>query len=298
VIGLLYCYNRLSRHAERFQTITGKGFRPRVMNLGKWRYLTSVILVILFLIIIVFPMAIVIWASLLPYYYPFGMKALEFVTLDNYRGLLDSGVAADAVKNTLILGTSTATVVSVVTAVLAWLAVRRYRGAWLLDQLATMPLVFPSIVLGVALLQLFLGLPFALYGTMITLVFASMIRYMPYGMRYSYAGILQIHTELEEASTMSGAKKTNTFARIVIPLVLPALITCWLFVFLSSTKAVSLLMLLVGPDTRVVAVAIFDLWEDGTLPELAALGVAWTGFMTLVATAFYMVARRYGLTVK
>lgn len=298
VIVLLYWYNRLSRHAERFQTITGKGFRPRVMDLGKWRYLTAAILVLMFIVIIVLPIGIVVWASLLPYYQTFSFEAISLFTLDNFAEVLDAGLLLGSVTNTLILGAATATVVSLFTTVCAWLAVRRYKGGWLLDQLATMPLILPSIVLGVALLQVFLNTPFGLYGTLTSLVLASMIRYLPYGMRYSYAGVLQIHTELEEASAASGARGVATFIRIVVPLVAPALITCWLFVFLSATKAVSLMILLIGPDTHVVAVTIFDLWENGALPELAALGVAWTAFMTVVASIFYYVARRYGLTVK
>jgi iron(III) transport system permease protein len=133
---------------------------------------------------------------------------------------------------------------------------------------------------------------------MLSLILASALRFLPYGMRYSYAGVLQIHTDLEQASTISGARQGTTFFRIVLPLVLPALVTCWLFVFLTSTKAVSLLLLLTGPDTRVVAVMIFDLWADGSLPKLAALGVTWTGFMTAVSALFYLVARRYGVTAR
>ncbi len=298
VMVLLYWYNRLSRYAERFQTITGKGFRSRVMDLGNWRYATAAILVVMFIVIIVLPVGIVVWASFLPYYQPFSFAAMSLFTLENFAEVLDAGLLLDSVGNTLILGVATATAVSLFTTVCAWLAVRRYKGGWLLDQLATMPLILPSIVLGVALLQVFLNTPFGLYGTLTSLVLASMVRYLPYGMRYSYAGVLQIHTELEEASAMSGGHRVSTFVRIVVPLVAPALITCWLFVFLSATKAVSLMILLIGPDSQIVAVTIFDLWENGALPELAALGVAWTAFMTVIASIFYYFTRRYGLTVK
>jgi iron(III) transport system permease protein len=298
VMILLYWYNRLSRHAERYQTITGKGFRPRVISLGKWRYLTAAILILLFIVIIVAPLVIVIWAAFLPFYQPFTMKALDFLTTENFHGMIDTDVLRHTLTNTLILGAGTATTVSLLSAVFAWLAVRRYRGAWILDQLATMPLIFPSIVMGVALLQVFLTAPFPIYGTMLSLILASALRFLPYGMRYSYAGVLQIHTDLEQASLISGARQGTTFVRIVLPLVLPALVTSWLFVFLTSTKAVSLLLLLTGPDTRVVAVMIFDLWADGSLPKLAALGVTWTAFMTVVSAIFYMVARRYGVTAR
>ena len=298
VAVMLFFYNQLSKHAERFQTITGKGFRPRVLNLGPWRYLTAAILVLLFVIVIVLPISIVVWASFLPFYQTFSVRALGFLTTENYRGLLSTDLLRNTLQNTLILGFGAATLVSASTALFAWLSARRYRGAWLLDQLATTPLIFPSIVLGVALLQLYLSAPFEIYGTMTSLIYASAMRYLPYGMRYSYAGVLQIHTSLEEAASIAGASRLTAFRKIVAPLLAPALVTCWLYVFLSSTKAVSLLILLSGPDTRVVAVTIFDLWADGSLPKLAAVGVSWTGFMVMLASAFFLIARRYGVAAR
>ena len=152
--------------------------------------------------------------------------------------------------------------------------------------------------MGVAFLQLILNMPFGLYGTLLSIIIASMVRYMPYGMRYSYAGIMQIHTELEEASAISGARQSTTFVRIVLPLVAPAMLTCWLFVFLVSVKAVSIPILLAGPKSQVVAIALFDMWENGMPNELAALGITWTAFMTVVSVMFYWLAKRYGLTLR
>jgi iron(III) transport system permease protein len=299
IVGaLLIWYNRLSRNAERFQTITGKGFRPRVMDLGKWRWLTTTILALLFMIIIGFPIGIVIWVSMVPYYDGVSLEALKLFTLDNYRTVFNSRSFHDSIGNTVIMGAAAASVVAPFTALCAWLTVRRYKGAWILDQLATSPLIFPAIVMGVAFLQVFLNLPFGLYGTLLSIILASMVRYLPYGMRYSYAGILQIHTELEEASSMSGARQTTTFLRIVMPLVAPAMVTCWLFVFLVSVKAVSIPILLAGPKSQVVAITLFDMWENGVTNELAAMGVTWTGFMTIISLIFYMLAKRYGLSVR
>lgn len=298
VIVMLYGYNRLSRSAEKFQTITGKGFRPRVMDLGNWRWVSFGVLVLLFMIIIGFPIGIVLWVSLVPYFDGISLEAMSLFTLDNYRTIAKAGSFHDALGNTVILGASAATMVAPFTALCAWLAVRRYKGAWILDQLATAPLIFPAIVMGVAYLQLILNMPFGLYGTLLSIIIASMVRYLPYGMRYSYAGILQIHTELEEASAMSGARQSTTFFRIVMPLVAPAMLTCWLFVFLVSVKAVSIPILLAGPKSQVVAIALFDMWENGITNELAALGMSWTAFMTLVSITFYWLAKRYGLTLR
>lgn len=298
VVAMLYWYNKLSRHAERYQTITGKGFRPRVMDLGKWRFLTSGLLVLMFIVIIGLPVGIVIYASFLPYYEGLTKQSLSLFTLANYTQVLNSGSFKGSIGNTLILGAATATVVGPFTALCAWLAVRRFRGGWLLDQLCTMPLIFPAIVMGVAFLHVFLQLPFGLYGSLLSVIIASTVRFLPYGMRYSYAGVLQVHRELEEASAISGARQVTTFLRIVMPLVAPALITCWLFVFLLAVKAVSMQILLVGPNSQVVAVTLFDLWENGQVTELAAMGVSWMALMTLVSTTFYIIARRYGLSVR
>ncbi|MDC0033249.1 iron ABC transporter permease [Alphaproteobacteria bacterium] len=298
VVGMLYAYNRLSRNAEKFQTITGKGFRARVMDLGRWRWASLAVLVLLFMIIIGFPIGIVLWVSFVPYFDGVSMEALQLFTFDNYRTVAKAGSFHDAVGNTIILGASAASIVAPFTALCAWLAVRRYKGAWMLDQLATAPLIFPAIVMGVAFLQLILNMPFGLYGSLLSIIIASMVRYLPYGMRYSYAGILQIHSELEEASAMSGARQSTTFLRIVLPLVAPAMLTCWLFVFLVSVKAVSIPILLAGPKSQVVAITLFDMWENGITNELAALGITWTAFMTLVSITFYWLARRYGLTLR
>lgn len=297
VVGLLYAYHRLSRHAEKFQTITGKGFRPRVMDLGRWRWLTAGALVLFFLIIIGFPVGIVMWVSFLPYYDGIHAGALKLMSLANYRTVIHGGLFQDSLANTLILGAACASIVAPFTALCAWLAVRRQRGGQLLDQLASAPLIFPAIVMGVAYLQVFLQVPL-IYGTLLSIVIASMVRYLPYGMRYSYAGILQIHKELEEASAMSGARQATTFRRVVMPLVAPALATCWLFIFLVAVKAVSIPILLAGPKSRVIAVTIFDLWENGVVGELSAMGIIWTAMMTVVSIIFSLLARRYGLNLR
>jgi iron(III) transport system permease protein len=152
--------------------------------------------------------------------------------------------------------------------------VRRHPGAWLLDQIAMAPLVFPAIVMSVAFLHVYVNLPIPLYGTLLSVIIASAVRYLPYGMRYAYAGVLQIHVDLEDAATTSGAGRAFIFLRVVLPLIAPALISCWLFV---------------------IAVTLFDLWQNGQVTELAAMGVLWMCFMLVVSTAFHVVARRYQL---
>lgn len=296
VAALLVWYNQLSRNSHQYQTITGKGYRPRVMDLGRGRYIAAGILLVLFMLVTGLPLAILVFASLQPFYEGVTTGSLQRFTVENYTVLLEYDTFQNAIVNTLILGAATATVVVPLTALCAWLAARRRPGAWILDQIATAPLVFPAIVMSVAFLYIFVSLPIALYGTLTSIVIASSVRYLPYGMRYAYAGVLQIHTELEDASTSSGARQANTFIRIVLPLLSAALASAWLFVFLLAAQAVSLPLLLVGPGTEIVAVTLFDLWQNGQVTELASMGVVWMTLMTVVSAVFYMVAKRHQVT--
>jgi iron(III) transport system permease protein len=241
----------------------------------------------------VLPVGILIFTSLQPFYEGITAESFARFTLENYSVILAPGSFRDAIANTLVLGAVTSTLVVPFTALCAWLAVRRHPGAWLLDQIAMAPLVFPAIVMSVAFLHVYVNLPIPLYGTLLSVIIASAVRYLPYGMRYAYAGVLQIHTDLEDAATTAGAGRAFVFVRVVLPLIGAALVSCWLFVFLLTVQSVALPLLLVGPGTELIAVVLFDLWQNGQITELAAMGVLWMCFMLVVAACFHVTTRRY-----
>jgi iron(III) transport system permease protein len=295
VVLLLIWHHRLSRHARRFQTITGKGYRPRIIDLGRGRFLATALLLLTFVLVTALPVGMLVFASLQPFYEGLTPESFGRLTLDNYATILAPGSFRDSIANTLVLGAVTATAVVPFTALCAWLAVRRRPGAWLLDQIATAPLIFPAIVLSVAFLQVFVNLPIPLYGTLTSVIIASTVRYLPYGMRYAYAGVLQIHEDLEDAAKTAGAGPGRVFIRVVLPLVSGALVSCWLFVFLLAVQNVALPLMLVGPGTEIAAVTLFDLWQNGQVTELAAMGVLWVALMLVVSTCFHFTARRFRL---
>src|SRR5215475_985866 len=162
VVLLLAWHNRLAHHANQFQTITGKGYRPRIIDLGRWRYVTAVVLLAIFLLAIVLPVAILAFTSLMPFYEGVTWESFSRFSLENYHAILAPGAFRDSIANTLLLGVATATLVVPFTALCAWLAVRRHPGAWLLDQIAMAPLVFPAIVMSVAFLHVYVNLPIPL----------------------------------------------------------------------------------------------------------------------------------------
>jgi iron(III) transport system permease protein len=292
----LYCYFRITREGDRFHTVTGKGYRPTLIHLGRWRYLAGSALVLYSMILLVLPFLIILWASFLPFYMQPSMEGLAKFTLKNYVTAIHFPKLTDSIKNSVLLGLGSASFVMVLTLLASWLLVRtKIRGRWLLDLLTTLPLLFPGIVMGLAILRFYLFVPIPVYGTLWILLIAFITRYIPYGIRYTHSGLLQLHKELEEASYVSGASWFSSMRRIVLPLITPSFLGGWIFIFLLSAKELSMSVLLVSPQTPVVSVAIFELWENAQVGELAAFGVIWTVILVTVAIFYYIFARRYGV---
>jgi len=296
VAGTLYLYFRVTREGDRFHTVTGKGYRPTVIRLGSWRYVAAGALLLYSFILLVLPFLIILWASLLPYYMQPGLEGISKFTLKNYAAALNFPKITDSIRNSVVLGLGSATVVMVLTTLASWILVRtKLRGRWLLDLLTTLPLLFPGIVMGLAILRFYLYVPIPIYGTLWILLLAFMTRYIPYGIRYTHSGLLQLHKELEEAAYASGASWFNCIRRITLPLLTPTFLGGWVFIFLLSAKELSMSILLVSPRTPVVSVAIFELWENAQVGELAAFGVIWTAILVTVAVCYFLFARRYGI---
>ncbi len=296
VAGTLYVYFRVTREGDRFQTVTGKGYRPSLIALGRWRYLTAAGLLLYSFVLLVLPFLIILWASLLPFYIQPSLEAFSLFTLKNYITAIHYPKITDSIKNSILLGLGSASVVMVLTMLASWILVRsKMRGRWLLDLLTTLPLLFPGIVMGLAILRFYLQVPIPIYGTLWILLVAFITRYIPYGIRYTHSGLLQLHRELEEAAYASGASWSNCMRRIIFPLLTPSFLGGWVFVFLLSAKELSMSILLVSPQTPVVSVAIYELWENGQVGELAAFSVIWSAILVSVAIGYYLIARRYGV---
>jgi iron(III) transport system permease protein len=296
VAATLYLYFRVTREGDRFQTVTGKGYRPTVIQLGRWRYVAAFVLITYAIVLLVLPFLIILWASLLPFYIQPSLEAIDRLTLKNYLTALHFPKITDSVKNSILLGLGSASAVMVLTLLASWLLVRtKMRGRWLLDLLTTLPLLFPGIVMGLAILRFYLFVPIPVYGTLWILLIAFVTRYIPYGIRYTHSGLLQLHRELEEAAYTAGASWSNCMRRIILPLMTPSFLGGWVFIFLLSAKELSMSVLLVSPQTPVVSVAIFELWENAQVGELAAFGVLWTVILVSIAIVYYLFARRYGI---
>src|SRR5574341_1347875 len=241
-------------------------------------------------------MFILLWNSFLPFYVKPSLAGVQMFTLENFEFIFKLPKTTRAFVNSLGLSVGSATIIMLMTSVIAWITVRtRLPGRWLLDHLTSIPLVFPGIVMGVALIWVYLTLPIPIYGTVWILLVAYVTRYLPYGMRTSSASLLQIHGELEEAAETSGASWWQTFTRIVLPLLRPALLAGWVYVVIVSIRELSSSILLWGPGSEVLSVYIFDLWQTGHPQELAALGLLLIAMLFVLALVSRRISQRYGL---
>jgi iron(III) transport system permease protein len=189
----LYFYARATRESQKFYTITGKGFRPKAIEMGKWRYVTTIMVFVL-PALLALPLLILIWTSVLPYSMAPSLEALRQLSTVNYTAAFQSPNVWLALKNSLIISVSSATLTMFLTAVIAWVVVRsNVTGKGILEHLTSFTLAFPSVVLAVAMLLTYLKLPVPVYGTIWILVLGYITRYIPYGLRYCSPGLLQIN---------------------------------------------------------------------------------------------------------
>ncbi|MPZ77619.1 MAG: ABC transporter permease subunit [Deltaproteobacteria bacterium] len=295
VLGIVF-YLRATSVTGKFTTITGRGFRPRKHSLGRWRYLTLGLSLIVLLILVVLPIAIVFWVSLLPFYAPPSRYLLSLMTVDNYRAIIQVGSFHRALVNNLVVGISSATIAVLLAATIAWFVVRtKFWGRRLLDVVAFTPIAIPGVVMGLALIWVYLTLPIPVYGTLWILGIAYVSKFIPIALRACHSAILQIHPELEEAAELSDRSWRRTFFRIVIPLILPGVLVGWFYVLTLTFKVLSLPILLSHVGTEVLPMVIYDLYSSGRFPEVCALGTILIGLLTILAGVSRMAAGRFGV---
>jgi iron(III) transport system permease protein len=271
-----WAYHRLTRHAQRFRTVTGKGFRPRLLRLGRWRWVAFAGVVLYFMLAVVAPLAILTWTSLMPYQTRVTWAAVELITLDNHRDFFANRRVLTATANSLTIALVSATAVALLSVGLAWLVARaRAPGAKFLDGLAFAPMAMPGVMLGVALVYVYLTLDFgfAIYGTIWIIAIAYVTHYLSFGTRLANGVLIQLHPELEEAGAASGASTWRILRKITVPLIWPAVVGIWIWVVAHALRELSTALMLQGRENVVVPTLLWDYWSGGEPNRAAAVGV-------------------------
>ncbi|OGP96800.1 MAG: hypothetical protein A2W10_10865 [Deltaproteobacteria bacterium RBG_16_55_12] len=295
VLGV-FLYQKMTAQKESFTTITGKGFRPRIIDLGRGKYLASAGCILFFMVTLFLPVLALLGTSFSRHMVALTPEAFKNFSLEEYRFVLSYPIITRAFRNSVILAAGSATVVMFLTSIIAWITVRtKIPGRWMLDALTFIPIAIPGVIMGVSMIFVYLTLPIPIYGTLWILLVAYVTLYLPYGIRVASATMVQIHKELEEASTASGASWAQTFFRIVLPLLLPGFLSGWIYVAIISLRELSASIFLVGQGTEVLSTVVFSLWDGGSISSVAALGVLMTFFLIVLALIVQRWQQRLGI---
>ena len=291
IIGLgVWLYWRTVRYGGGL----GGGARPRRLPLGRWRARLAALVLGTLVVLIVLPLAMVLYTSLQPRFDAPSLEGFSRLGVDAYATLLDDSVSLPALRNSLLLAAGSATAASLLTLIAAWLVVRaKVRGRLAMDFAVSVPLVIPGLVLGAALLFVYLRAPLPIYGTLWILLIAYVTQALPYGMRFGAAALAQVGAELEEAAQVSGADRWQRARRVLVPLVLPGLVAGWVYLAISAMRDLAASVVLAGSDTGVIAVRIFEQYESGQFPEMAALAVIELLVVGLLAIGGVLAFRRF-----
>jgi iron(III) transport system permease protein len=291
-------YARMQVRSQRFAVVAGRAYRPRLIRLGRRQLLAWLFLGVYFALSMVLPVALLLWASLLPYFQLPSRASLLTASFAQYLSL-PWDLALDALKNTVILAILVPSLTLAVSLAFSWIVLRSripLRAGF--DFVAFLPHAVPSIVFAVGALLITLyavqgAIP--LYGTIWLLLAVFSIARLSYGTRMTNSGLIQLHHELEEAANLSGASRFCAFRRIAIPLLAPTLLYAWLWIALLVFRELTLAVILSTASNITLPMVVWTLWLGGGLGQSSALATVMLVLMTPVIAAYWILARRRGL---
>jgi iron(III) transport system permease protein len=294
VVGTAWLLQARMLRAGRHATVgSGRSSATSRVRLGRWRWAARVSMVVYMLATSILPLVAVIIVSL----QPFWTQAIrpELLSFDSYSTLLfEQELTRASFRNSLMLGIGGATLAMALAAVSAFFISRSGGGivGRLVDGATKLPGAFSQVVIAVALIAAFAGPPFALSGSLMLLLVAYLIFYMPQATITAGSALAQVDRSLSEASLVSGASEGRTFRKVVVPLTLPGLAAGWVFVFVLMAGDVTGSVMLATTSTPVVGYTMLDLFINGTYPLVAAMGAAISVVTSVVVLAALYLTRR------
>jgi iron(III) transport system permease protein len=287
MIVLIFIQNMMLRGKD-FSIITGKGYRPRVVRLGHFRWVTFAFCLSYFIIATALPLSQVFIGSFLKV---FSLPRWDLFTFDNYLAILSDLTLWRGLINTFVVCGAAAALTVLLCTLVAYITTRtRFIARRGLDVITWLPWAIPGIVAGLGMLWAYITLPVPLYGSLVLLVIVMLTTGLPLGVRTMSGVMVQFGRELEESSRVHGASWQYTFVRIIVPLLRPALAGAFLLLFVGFSRAVSATILFVGPGTELLAVTLFSYSQAGRFQIVSALAIV---LMVINITAL-VVARKLG----
>ena len=286
VTGALVLLQQRVLAGRSFTTVAGKAFRPRVIELGAWRWFTlSLALLYLFTVVVLPTLALIVAAFRRFLFIPDAASLFDMrhYSLVHFDAVFDNPLTMRSIWNTMEVGLMTAVVGGVIAFAIGYTVHRSSAPARrAIDLVATLPVAIPGLVIGVAYLWAWIGLPGGLYGTIWILTLAFIARFMPDTMKSLSTSFLQIHRELEEAAWICGKGRVGTIRTIVLPLARPGTVAAMTLLFILAIRELGSSLFLYTSDTMVMAVLLLDYYEGGNTGKAAAFSLVQTILLAVV----------------
>lgn len=271
---------------KSFATVAGKAFRPRALQLGRWRWFTFSLALLYIFVVVVLPTLALIIAAFRKFLFIkdfdalFDAKAYSWV---HFNSVFDNPLTMLSIWNTMKVGVLTALVGGALAFAIGYTVTRTHVGGRRsIDLLATLPVAIPGLVVGVAYLWAWIGLPGGLYGTIWILALAFVARFMPDTVKALSTSFMQIHKELEEAAWICGRGMLGTIRTIVLPLARPGVIASMTLLFVLAIRELGSSLFLYTSDTTVMAVLLLDYYEGGNVGKTAAFSLVQTVLLAVL----------------
>ncbi|MDK2791399.1 MAG: iron(III) transport system permease protein [Deferribacteres bacterium] len=288
---LIYIYRYLTSETSRFVTISSRGFKPSVVNLKSSKYPLFFIVAFISFLLIIVPVIVLIYTSLTPYIMAPSMRAVSMMSLKNWIEVLKDPISLLSLKNSLFLGVFGATIGVILSVFVSYVIVKvKTKSAGLLESLSFLSFSFPGIVIGVGFMWFFVKTP--LYGTIWALLIGYIATYLPYGIRPLSSAFIQIHDSLEESSKVCGASYFTTLKKIIIPLLIPGIVSSWILMSTMFFRELTLSVVLSRPGSEVLAVQILRFSEDGLWGRLSALGIIMIFCSSLIVVIVSLIGKK------
>jgi iron(III) transport system permease protein len=280
VTGALVFLQQKVLSGRSYTTVAGKAFRPRSLDLGPWRWFTFSLGLIYLLIVVVLPMAALIVAAFRKFMFIRDVNALfdsRAYSLMHFNAIFDNPLTFRSIYNAIEVGIITAIIGGTLAFAIGYTIHRtQVPGRRSIDIISTLPVAIPGLVVGVAYLWAWIGIPGGLYGTIWILALAFIARFMPDTVKSLSTSFLQIHRELEEAAWVCGRGTLATIATIVLPLARPGVVASMTLLFVLAIRELGSSLFLYTSNTMVMSVLLLDYYEGGNVGKTAAFSLVQT----------------------
>lgn len=290
--GLIFLQNRMLR-GRSYVTVTGKGFRPKLMPLGRWRWVAFGATMLYLLLAVGLPFFALFQGALRQHQFVPTLAALfdtSAMSLFAFEDVFTSSAFHRGLRNSLVLGAGTAVFGGLLHLILAYVSQRTHiAGRRYIEYLAVVPVAVPALVLSLGFLWAWINLPVPVFGTMAILVMAYAVRFMPQGYKGLTSTIGQVHPDLEESAFVAGASRARAVTWVTLPLIKTGVISTALLLFILAVRELTVALFLTTFNTRLLAILLFEEWQNGRWSHVSAISI----FYSLLLLGITLIGRRW-----